>query len=151
MIIKCDECGVGFNKPPFHIKRNKNHFCSDNCFCSWKSKNKRMENNPNWKGGRYVTSAGYVMVYLPGHIRQNNWGYVYEHIVVAEKKYGKSTKGYIVHHLNGCRNDNREENLVIVKRRDHEGNTFAKLLQNRIMELEGNNLKLMRRVADMGM
>jgi hypothetical protein len=76
------------------------------------------------------------MVYAPEHKNASNWGYVSEHRLVAEKKYGKSIEGYHVHHLNGIRNDNRQENLVIIKPKDHGGYTVRKLLQKRILELE---------------
>ena len=59
---------------------------------------------------------GYEMVYMPTHHRADSTGYVYEHIVIAEKKLGRLlNKNECVHHLNEIRNDNREENLIIFK------------------------------------
>lgn len=136
MKVNCDFCGKEIEKMPCHVKRNKHNFCNKKCHGSWKSKNLIGKNHPSWKGGRYKLKTGYVLVYKPGHPRQNNWGYVYEHILVAEKKFNKSTVGCHVHHLNGIRSDNRPENLDLVKPKDHESNTVKKILQKRIRELE---------------
>ncbi|MFC7704853.1 HNH endonuclease [Plastorhodobacter daqingensis] len=67
------------------------------------------DNHPNWKGGRYIDSAGYVQV----RIGVNR--YRREHRVVAEKMIGRPlAPGECVHHLNGCKTDNRPENLEVL-------------------------------------
>lgn len=59
---------------------------------------------------------GYRMIYLPSHQRADTTGCVYEHIVKAELKLGRQLKkGECVHHINGIRNDNRLENLIVFK------------------------------------
>lgn len=45
-------------------------------------------NNPLWKDGR-SNSSGYVVLLRPEHTRANVGGYVYEHILIAEKALGK--------------------------------------------------------------
>ena len=41
---------------------------------------------------------------LPDHYRADRWGYVREHILIAEKALGKSLPaGAIVHHTNGTK------------------------------------------------
>ena len=42
--------------------------------------------NPNWKGGKYKTSGGYILVYKPDHPRHIKGNYVYEHTLVVETK-----------------------------------------------------------------
>jgi hypothetical protein len=59
MVIKCEICSVGFNKPRCHIKRNKHHFCSIGCRNKWQSINFSGDKNPRWKGDE----AGYVSLH----------------------------------------------------------------------------------------
>ncbi|MBU2527652.1 MAG: HNH endonuclease [Bacteroidetes bacterium] len=45
-------------------------------------------------------------------------------------------EGYIVHHLNGLRDDNRPENLVALSKKDHNKVDRLKLAEARIRQLE---------------
>ena len=68
--------------------------------------------------GRYVNKAGYVSVMAPGHPRADRYGYVYEHVVVAEKALGRYMPDKSeVHHVSKVKGDNRGSNLVICQ--DH--------------------------------
>lgn len=72
------------------------------------------EKNIKWKGGRYLTTQGYMVILKPGHHLANCRGYVKEEILVAEVMLGRPLlKGEIVHHINEIRNDNRPENLKV--------------------------------------
>lgn len=67
---------------------------------------------------------GYRVIYMPEHrkaMTNDNWnGYVYEHIVVAEKALGREISDTeVVHHLNGDRANNRKENLLVLERSQH--------------------------------
>lgn len=74
----------------------------------------RGHNRKYWKGGRTITGKGYVMVSEPNHPRVNRGGYVLEHILIAEKALGEYLPpNAIVHHINGIKNDNSPENLLI--------------------------------------
>jgi hypothetical protein len=43
----------------------------------------------------------------------------------------------LIHHLNGIRNDNKDENLALIQgKENHEGKTLIKALRVRILELE---------------
>jgi hypothetical protein len=93
--------------------------------------------NHSWKGGKRI-DQGYV--YLLDKNKSHEKGlsrYTGEHILVAENKYGrKIKKDELVHHLNGVRDDNRPQNLVIIKKKGHETWTYVRELQKRIRELE---------------
>lgn len=79
-------------------------------------------NHPGWKGGRYISPDGYVMVRTKA--RAKGWsGYRKEHLVVMEKKLRrKIKKGESVHHIDGDKQNNDPGNLVLCKSHaDHRG------------------------------
>ena len=68
----------------------------------------KRESNPNWKGGKSVTSHGYIVIRV-------GLKYLYEHRINAEKKIGRSLKrNEIVHHIDGNRTNNHPDNLLVV-------------------------------------
>lgn len=93
-----------------------------------KSKKKNMsyargngKNHHNWKGGKLIAWNGYIRIHKPDHPRALSNGYVWEHILVAEKKlrrplryFGKGhSKNENIHHINGNKTDNRPKNLEV--------------------------------------
>ena len=90
----------------------------------------------HWKGGRSKTSSGYILVYQPDHPRITpRHCYIFEHILVWEQAHGKPLpKGWVIHHLNGIKHDNRSQNLVALPNKKHYLVLQAKA--KRIQELE---------------
>ncbi len=65
-------------------------------------------------GEKFIASSGYILIHRPSHPRANNWGYVYEHIVVAEAMLDRPLDGdEKVHHLDEIRHHNEYDNIYI--------------------------------------
>ncbi len=89
------------------------------------------------KNGRLRKADGYVYLLKPGYYRTNIDGYIQEHIYVWEQHHNKQLPvGWIIHHLNGIRDDNRIENLKGMQRKKHHAFLYTQALQERIRELE---------------
>lgn len=62
---------------------------------------------------------GYVRVWCPDHPKAHR-GYVYEHVLVAERLLGRPLRDdEEVHHVNGRRDDNKDENLEVRAKVEH--------------------------------
>lgn len=94
----------------------------------------------NWKGGKYLTPAGYVMLSLPvdgsGKSR-----YIQEHRAVMQQHLGRQlSKGETVHHKNGLKEDNRIENLELFSSAHARGQRYDQMrtedLRRIISEIE---------------
>lgn len=76
--------------------------------------------------GKHQTIQGYIKI-----------GGVEEHRMVWEQANGLLPKGFVIHHINGRRDDNRLKNLIALPKDKHH---YALLMQSkdkRIQELEG--------------
>lgn len=127
----CISCGA-----PLHSHRAIR--CSD----CWKRDRKQLAvrgpAHPSWKGGKQKAANGYIEVW-------NGWDRkrTLEHRLIWEQTHNKKLpKGWIVHHLNGIKDDNRSENLVALPRNKHSVWTLVELAQKRIRELEQLHLHL---------
>lgn len=84
-------------------------------------RDQRQEKNSSWKGGRTITSGGYIAILMPSHPRAGSNGYVFEHILCAERKLGRPLiwhgsghpESEIVHHIDGNKQNNHESSLEI--------------------------------------
>lgn len=112
----CDYCGK-------YYENWGKHFCSWKCYVKsgFSSKSQLREKNYNWKGGR-TKSSGYILIKKRDHPSANKMGYVPEHRLIMEGYLGRKLKPYeFIHHINGIRDDNRIENLIIVLNEKHYG------------------------------
>jgi len=69
----------------------------------------------NWKGGRTISSHGYVLIRVgKGHPLADCRGYAYEHRIVMQKKIGRPLKkSELIHHIDGDRQNNKPGNLEL--------------------------------------
>ena len=89
----------------------------------------------NWKGGRRTSRKGYIYIRCQRHHRATTRGFVFEHILIWEHANGKMLPdGWVIHHLNGIKTDNRPKNLVALSSQKHCEVLAAKA--KRIQELE---------------
>ena len=69
--------------------------------------------------GQYV-SKGYIQIPCKEHPSANRDGYVLLHRLVMEEAIGRYlSTNEIVHHINGCKTDNRIENLKLMSKGEH--------------------------------
>ena|SRR3990167_3708245 len=101
----CENCG---NEFPIYQAGTK--FCSRICNNKYHSG----ERNSSWRGGKYPTGNGYIKVKDPNHPNADSNGYVLEHVLVMTQRLGRPlVKGEHVHHKNGKRGDNQDDNLEL--------------------------------------
>jgi len=83
--------------------------------------------NNNWKEGTTIQN-GYILVRCPDHPRAKEQGkYIPQHILVMERYLGRYLEYYsqghpnneVVHHINHNKQDNRIENLQLMKHSEH--------------------------------
>lgn len=80
------------------------------------SKAMRGKKNPAWNGGQTYNPQGYILLKRPDHPHANNQGYMREHRLVIEEHLGRYLHPEeVIHHINGVRDDNRKENLMLFR------------------------------------
>lgn len=120
-LIYCEWCGKPTKARVYDRERGRGRFCSSKCVGLWRAqqenfplrKNQEGDKNPNWRGGQALHKKGYIYRYAPNHLRQHN-GYVFEHILVAEQKLGRTLRpGEVVHHNDGNKANNHPDNIEV--------------------------------------
>lgn len=81
----------------------------------------KLERNPMWKGGKRIDKRdGYVLLQIPTHPDSRKDGSILEHRLVMETIIGRRlNKDEDVNHINGKKDDNRPENLRLVRHFAH--------------------------------
>ena len=83
------------------------------------------------------TGAGYIVVKEHNHHRGDKQNYVREHILIWEQVHNQLLPdGWIIHHLNGVKDDNRPSNLMALPSKDHHSYLISQTQQKRIRKLE---------------
>ena len=112
------------------------------------------DKNASWKGGRTISSYGYVLIYSPDHPFANGDGNIFEHRRVAErfllneensvaingKKY--LSPEYEVHHKNENKTDNSVENLVVLTKSEHRSLHNVEDLRYLVRDRKGRIAKM---------
>lgn len=92
----------------------------------------RPEEYARWRGGVTIGGGGYRLIKDLRHARANAYGYVLEHIAIAEKALGKPLPPRaVVHHVDRNRQSNANRNLVIC-----EDQGYHRLLHRRLRALQ---------------
>lgn len=105
--------------------------------------------NGHRKSGRAerIIRDDYVYIWVPGHHLADGKGYVSEHRLAWEETHNRSLpKGWVVHHVNGIKADNRPDNLVAYPKSKHD--KVIPLMAERIRRLEIENRQLKRALED---
>lgn len=106
----CPNCGKMFYITPSRFKTVDDPCCSMSCATSRRTG----DSAAHWKGGRSVSPNGYISLSIPGK------GRIFEHRHIVEQRIGRRLyAGEQVHHINGDRQDNRDENLQLVTIIEH--------------------------------
>jgi hypothetical protein len=124
-MVPCAVCGTEVYRAPYAIRGRLEIFCSYEC------KNEALK--LDGPGARWRRPDGYVQVYFPKHpfAGRGNRS-VLEHRLVMEQQLGRYLRPEEqVHHINGIRDDNRPENLMLVDPQEHNRITSQKAKEKR--------------------
>lgn len=131
--MKCDNCGVEFQRPygkMLKTQREANeHFCSD---CPpWKTSflksptMKQTSLSERTYGQQIEVNGGYIATWVGFNYkfpdRVNKHGYILEHIRAIEELTDQPVpKDCEVHHVDGNKKNNEPSNLVLLSKQQHK-------------------------------
>lgn len=136
--FECLFCGASQK-----VRRHMQKYCNASCQLKYEYTNKtrdkstiafkaqeakREETLKKWNEGKptkYVGKRGYVCVYTPSKV-------MYEHHLVwsSENSGCQVPKGFVVHHKNCIKTDNRIENLILLPSDYHNALHYAMMQKN---------------------
>lgn len=136
----------------YHLRRAGVVLRGRACMTERAKDKQRGPKHHSWKGGRYKHRSGYYYALARGHPLSKD-GYIYEHRLVMEKHLqdnhpdhpaiadGFLSRKWVVHHMNGQKDDNRIENLELMERGKHHSWLHFQDEMQRLKELlEANNI-----------
>jgi hypothetical protein len=123
-LFKCPKCGK------YVIKIRCNGLRDKTCGCV--------------RTGFYKNSDGYIQKHMPSHPRGRHRGYLLYHRLLMEEKIGRPLKeDEVVHHIDGNRDNNNIENLMLMSKAKHfslhnrgEQSHFSKLTKEDVREIK---------------
>ena len=144
----CPGCGTGHWQGATDIRNSNTQ--TPHCYsCSRGVATGRGPTHSCWRGGR-VRKGGYITVHIAtltaderrrfAVMVQDNGSYIMEHRLVMARHLGRPlTDDEIVHHINGVKDDNRLENLLLLATNTHHaghGDGYYQLWQEALAENE---------------
>lgn len=114
----CEVCGKEFVLSPSQAAHRTGRWCTRECESS--SRIKRPLDRQHNGRPAVLDKMGYVRVFEPEHPKAMKGGWVFEHRLLIEQQLGRRlARDEHVHHMNGVKDDNRLENLVVMSHSEH--------------------------------
>lgn len=163
--LKCDKCGkithTTYNNYVQSQRRRDwplTTYCKKCCtkisgkarrgkYIAW-NKGKKLdhlsrENSSSWKGGTYISSDGYKMIYVNNDDKKIKWNnYRKEHLVIIEQEIKRDIKkGEVVHHVDCDKLNNSPTNLDLLSSEKEHRQSHLSLEQIAVELLQAGHIQ----------